>query len=96
METFGGCRKEEYVLFKDVQLFPHKGDLLGGDLSPRRKTNSTCLAACLLGDLHFYQPKASRLIACDKTLIRSLVINCHIFTQFSVLLRSTFQNLNLS
>lgn len=30
------------------------------------KTNSTCLSACRLGDLHFYQPQASRLIACDR------------------------------
>lgn len=31
-----------------------------------RKTNSTCLAARLFGDLHLYQPQASRLIACDR------------------------------
>lgn len=38
-----------YVLFKNVQLFPHKGDLFGGDLSRRLEDEfhmSGCVSTC--------------------------------------------------
>jgi hypothetical protein len=71
-ETLRRGRRVDMCFSKTCSYFLIKGTYLVAICHGVGKTNSTCLAACLLADLHFYQPQAGRLIACD----RSLISNC--------------------
>ena len=61
LETLGAAGRECRCYPKTCSYFLIKAMYWVAICHLVQKTNSTCLAARLLGDLHFYQPQARRL-----------------------------------